>query len=426
MTKLYISVPCFGGLQQAQNAKCLVDLTHALRDAGVSYVLDHELHESLVQRARNSLTHRFLKSDCTHQLFIDADIVFHPRDVMGLLGADKPVVCGAYPRKAIIKENVVAAVRRGERDPFAHAASFVVNVQRPNDDVNEVTLHAEDMCVPVLDAATGFLLVQRGVYEEMIAAHPEWMYISDASANRGEAMHAVWDCAIVDGRYLSEDFLFSRRWQRLGGTVWLFLPARLGHIGSYTYEGNLFQTFVPQDAPRSPASEYSLPEENDPKTAAYMRERYEWAAARIEGNAVADACCGPGYGMPLLRGAMPGRYVHGFDRAKENARTASMNDFGPVKVCDVAGEAFGGFDAVVSIETIEHLPDPIGWMRGFAPSVKELVVSCPCIPTKHVNEHHLWDFTYEEVLGIVSGMGWTVKKHAMQNDDTIMVYAVRE
>jgi hypothetical protein len=242
-------------------------------------------------------------------------------------------------------------------------------------------------------------------------------------------MHAFFDCAIVDGRYLSEDFLFSRRWQNLGGTVWLFLPAELGHVGTYTYRGNLYSTFLPvgdDGAVIAPAvhksSEYSLPEDNTPEYAKLMVGRYDWAAARLQGHLVADACCGPGYGMPILhrRGD-----VVGFDRAQENADTAKRLGYGHVAVCDVTGERFTDFDAVVLLEGWEHLPDPIPWFRGWAPSVKECVISCPCIPTKHVNEHHLADYGYDEMIRIVRAAGWDVKEHTKQGDDVIMLYAVR-
>lgn len=405
---------------QAVCARSVLMLTHEFARMGVEWSLDLELHESLVQRARNSLTHRMLKSQATHLLFIDADVEFRPLDVIGMLGADKPLVCGAYPKKTLDVGNIAKAVQRGDADPMAHAANYAINVLPPKDGGAEVTLNATDLCVPILDAPTGFMLVQRDVLLQLAAAHPESLYYSDQGQTRGEAIHALFDCAIVEGRYLSEDYLFSRRWQNLGGTVWLFLPAKLGHVGSYTYRGDLFTMFQPV----VPTSEYSLPEEQtNPDYAALMVERYEWAAARVKGKRIADACCGPGYGMPTL--ARNGAYVMGFDRAEENARTAHKRGFGVVFVDDVTGRLFTSFDAVVSIETIEHLVDPWAWLAGFSDSVKELMISCPCVPTKHVNKWHLHDIGYQELIDRVTAMGWTVKEHEMQRDDVIMLYAVR-
>ncbi len=242
MTHLYIALPCFGGNITAQCAESVQRLTHLLRDHDVGFSVEYLLHESLVQRARNALVHLFMKSEATHLLFIDADIQFNARDVLGMLGADKPLVCGAYPRKGINQQSVLDAFERREPDPFGFAASYVVNYlpAKPGDKVT-----AEFGCVPVMEAATGFMLAKREVFEEMAAAMPEIAYTSDethVSRGRGETMHAFFDCGIFDGRYLSEDFCFSRRWQNLGGTVWLFLPAKLAHIGSYTYRGDLLRS----------------------------------------------------------------------------------------------------------------------------------------------------------------------------------------
>ncbi len=249
MTHLFIALPCFGGLITAQCAESVRRLTHLLRDHEVAVTVEYLLHESLVQRARNTLVHTFMKSEATHLLFVDADILFNPLDVLGMLGADKPLVTGAYPRKGINQQAVLDAFERHEPDPFAFAASYVVNYL-PAKVGDKVT--AEFGCVPVLDAATGFMLAKREVFEEMAAAMPEIAYTSDevhASRGRGETVHAFFDCAIVEGRYLSEDYLFSRRWQRLGGTVWMFLPAKLAHIGTYTYRGDLMRSCPFEQAP---------------------------------------------------------------------------------------------------------------------------------------------------------------------------------
>ncbi len=240
--RIQISLPCYGGGITAQCSKSVTRLTHVLRDHDIGWNDEYLLHESLVQRARNALVHTFLKTDATHLLFIDSDIQFNALDVIGMLGADKPLVTGAYPRKGINQQNVVDAIERREPDPFGFAASYVVNYlpAKPGDKIN-----VEFGCVPVMEAATGFMLAKREVFEEMAAAMPEIAYTSDevhVSRGRGETMHAFFDCAIVEGRYLSEDYLFSRRWQQLGGTVWLFLPAKLSHIGSYTYRGDLLRS----------------------------------------------------------------------------------------------------------------------------------------------------------------------------------------
>jgi hypothetical protein len=42
-----------------------------------------------------------------------------------------------------------------------------------------------------------------------------------------------------DNRYLSEDYTFCRRWQKIGGEIWLDLSTKLNHCGAYTFEGDV-------------------------------------------------------------------------------------------------------------------------------------------------------------------------------------------
>lgn len=244
---LRIGVPCFGGLLQAQCAWSIMQLRDKLTSMGIRHSLDMELHESLVQRARNNLTHRMLCSNATHLLFVDADIQFNPDDALGLLSTRKDFVCGAYPKKSIDLNLLIESAKRGDKDPLASASKFTINVIPPTDGSLEVK--SDDTgCMAILDAPTGFMLLSREVLIAMAAEHPETAYRSDHPDNRGELIHALFDCAIVNQRYLSEDYLFSRRWQRMGGTCWLYLPAKLSHIGTYVYRGDLTTIFQPIQA----------------------------------------------------------------------------------------------------------------------------------------------------------------------------------
>jgi hypothetical protein len=54
------------------------------------------------------------------------------------------------------------------------------------------------------------------------------------------------------GHYLSEDWLFCRRWSALGGEIWAHGKVLLNHIGHYEFVGDLSkmpQFGPPGDAP---------------------------------------------------------------------------------------------------------------------------------------------------------------------------------
>lgn len=412
---LFVATPMYGGMLYDCFARSMDALVAQATARGVIIHRWTARNESLITRARNMAVHDFLRSDATHLLFIDADITFPGDLALKMLDTGFPLVAASYPKKSINWEAVRQAALRGEKDLASYQADHVINVRTR-------TIEVENGCVEVLDAGTGFMLIERQVILDMQYAHPEWMYLSDSMQTRFQPMWSTFDCGIYDadihggpGRYLSEDYRFCREYQKMGGRVMLILDDRLEHTGTYTFKGKL--------PIRPTVTEYSLPEENDPRVAAIMNGRYEWAAKRIKGRKVANACAGPGYGLPILQSS--GAEVTNFDRSEECLKVAEQRGWTPFVLGDVEGESFQGFTTLVSIETIEHLRDPIGWLRALHGSVRELVLSCPVVPTKHENPHHLWDFSYQEVLNVTKALGWDITAHELVAGDTIILHATR-
>ncbi len=59
----------------------------------------------------------FLKNtDCTHLMFIDADMYFEADAVGRLLDADRDIVCALYPKKEIDWDRVRQAVKMNRKD----------------------------------------------------------------------------------------------------------------------------------------------------------------------------------------------------------------------------------------------------------------------------------------------------------------------
>jgi hypothetical protein len=73
----------------------------------------------------------------------------------------------------------------------------------------------------------------------------------------------------VDRRYLSEDYTFCRRWQEIGGDIWLDPTISLNHYGHFCFQGNpqaiiSFNTPATPPAPEMPKKEVvtlDLPDE---------------------------------------------------------------------------------------------------------------------------------------------------------------------
>ena len=110
---IFVATPMYGGMNHGLYAKACLDLQAICMQYGVQVKFSFLFNESLITRARNYLVDEFLnRSDCTHMLFIDADIHFDPKDVIALLALDKDVIGGPYPKKAIKWSSVAKAMAK--------------------------------------------------------------------------------------------------------------------------------------------------------------------------------------------------------------------------------------------------------------------------------------------------------------------------
>jgi SAM-dependent methyltransferase len=92
---------------------------------------------------------------------------------------------------------------------------------------------------------------------------------------------------------------------------------------------------------------------------------YEWVAARCRGVDVVDMACGEGYGTGVL--AQGARHVTGVDANPEAFEHARARYGGPS--VDFARDLVDSYveecDAVVFLQTIEHVEDDAGVLRHF-------------------------------------------------------------
>ena len=246
---LVICTPCYGGVVTEAYAQGMFTLAGIASQYGIGVGYATIANESLVTRARNELVHAFLQNTkATHMMFIDADIKFDPKSIVRMLLADQDVVVGAYPLKTLNWESVVEKSRYDYSEFTAQsaaveAAMYVINVHKPDPEMvgKQVDVQVKNGLLEVYDAGTGFMLMKRHVLEKMIENYPDTMYYSDKDMTEElekRKRFALFDTMIdSDKRYLSEDYTFCRRWQELGGKIYLDVNTTLSHIGSYTFVG---------------------------------------------------------------------------------------------------------------------------------------------------------------------------------------------
>ena len=240
--KIFIATPMYGGMCAGFYTQSIIQLLTTCQANGVDADFSFMFNESLITRARNSLTHTFLKTDCSHLMFIDSDIKFRAEDVIHMIRADKDILCGIYPKKEINWHSVKAAMDRGV--PFdqlkSHTGSFVVNLVNY---AGEVTVPV-NVPVEIFNGGTGFMLIKRSVFDKLGESVPS--YSNDVVDLGGKMQHSepikeFFTTSIEPGtnRLLSEDYHFCRIWRESGGQVFAAPWCQLSHIGTYAFEGQL-------------------------------------------------------------------------------------------------------------------------------------------------------------------------------------------
>jgi hypothetical protein len=245
--KFFVATPCYGGQLMEPYFRSTVKLMTFFNQHQIPLAFGTIANESLVTRARNVLLAYFLNSDYTHLLFIDADIEFQVEDVLKLYAANKDVAVGAYPKKGVawqrIRENILNAPSKEltDKEIAAQGSDYAVNFKFVNKEAKSIAV--ENGLVKLHDAGTGFMMIKREAILKLIKAYPELKYNNDVQINNADLtdkFYALFDTMIdpVDRRYLSEDYTFCRRWQEIGGDIWLDPSISLNHYGHFCFQGN--------------------------------------------------------------------------------------------------------------------------------------------------------------------------------------------
>ena len=252
---IFIATPCYGGQIGEPYFRSMMKLAILCNKYNLKYTVSTLANESLVTRGRNTLVSFFMENtDATHLFFIDADIEFNPEDVLRMVAYDRPVVVGAYPKKALNWTSIINAARADESETEetieGHSSNYVVNFDFVQDEkgMNTPQVQIEDNLVKLKDAGTGFMCIQKQVIQELFDKHPEMKYVNDINVDQKfePFMYALFDTMIDPDsrRYLSEDYTFCRLWQNNGGTIYLDPRTALSHVGHYTFRGNIRKLFT--------------------------------------------------------------------------------------------------------------------------------------------------------------------------------------
>ena len=247
---LFVATPMYGGQCHGMFTRSMMDLAALCKHYDIKLQTYFLFNESLITRARNYCVDVFMRSDCTHMMFIDSDIGFNPNDVIALLAMqgddDQYDIIGApYPKKCIAWEKIEMAVHKGlSADNPNVLENFVGDyVFNPKHGGNRIPLNRP---CEVLEIGTGFMMIKKKTLQKFFDAfkdkysyRPDHVRTEDFDGSREILQYFQAEIDPVSKRYLSEDYWFCQKVQEIGLKTWICPWMKLQHAGSFVFAGSL-------------------------------------------------------------------------------------------------------------------------------------------------------------------------------------------
>src|SRR5579885_203628 len=248
--KIYIGTPCYGGQCFNGYVSSLLHTVQYFRaqNSAINLEISFLTNESLITRGRNTIVAKFLADkQSTHLLFIDADISWHPSAIEKLIKADVGIVGAIYPKKTYNWKKlskIIPEITGKEFDEKtisyikANLMDYAINYSNNNAINNDL--------LDVKHIATVFMLIQREVLEGMCEEFKNLKFEDDTgllTPEQNKHLYSLFDCQVsveADGKphYLSEDYLFCKRWLSMGGKIYAEVTSVITHTGTHAFQGN--------------------------------------------------------------------------------------------------------------------------------------------------------------------------------------------
>lgn len=208
--KVMIGMPVATGAVPWLTAVSLLNTVRLCEREKLPLQVEGPIGCSVVTWARDVVVANFLKSDCSLLFWIDADIVWAPKDFLRVVSA------------ASTKYDVVGGAYAFKKDP----PETLINLPDPT--TLEVNGHGN---VVVKSLGLGFTCVKRALVENL-------------AASKGKVVVQGIECPDMfrigkradTNKGLGEDVAFFEDLGAMGYKVWLDPSVRLGHAGQKVYE----------------------------------------------------------------------------------------------------------------------------------------------------------------------------------------------
>ena len=257
---LMILTPTYGFMCNVDFVMSLMNTMHLLKNFGVEAVVDFCKNDSLISRARNNLIAKALAREeprkVTHVLFIDSDIVWNPWDVLKLLISGKELIGGIYPKKKYNFEKMLTpdfpkCLLDQKKGSILSGMDDVTFLKCKLVDCNlnylSNKIEIKNNICEVRHVATGFMMIQRTLLEELKTRFPEMKYEDDCGfltdIEQTQA-YAFFNTEVVNRHFLSEDWYFCELCRKIGKQVFVDISINLCHVGQEYFNGSILASLI--------------------------------------------------------------------------------------------------------------------------------------------------------------------------------------
>lgn len=213
-THLYIATPLLNENVRFNYAYALAETTSMLRGMGFQISTDLLVGGSLLVKTRNQLVKRFMESDATHMLCIDADLAWPAEAILAMLKEDKDAICGVYP------------VRQGKSESGNNRFIF-----RPEYDTKNGGIVSDRHLLKLESAPAGFLLLKRETIQRMMDTHPEDYCKPKFKEIEHEDCFYFFNTEVYENEFWGEDYVFCRKLKESGLELWADPLITFDHAG---------------------------------------------------------------------------------------------------------------------------------------------------------------------------------------------------
>lgn len=230
--KINIATPAYKSEYSSAYVRSLYMLLTSAPGMGLRFSFS-EIDYSDIVVSRNYLASNFFynKLDCSHLLFLDADMGFPHQLIAEMVGLKEDVVGVVYPKRSFNAERIHASANLPFEKAYAKACDFIGQPEQP---------HPHNSCFHLVQGCgTGILLISRNCLGKMLACCPEIndpiRYKQMPFSGKFTAFITPFSKVILSDRELSEDFSFCHRWtQACGGSIYANVTHSIEHVASTT------------------------------------------------------------------------------------------------------------------------------------------------------------------------------------------------